>query len=94
MDGAAPSTPPQAFALHPGTPRRQDGLQAIPAPGHAAGGGGLIDTRAIGKLRTFSGKEEDWPPWAFVARGSAFVLRRLQGIRHKAWATWAHFRSC
>ncbi|CAK9052881.1 unnamed protein product, partial [Durusdinium trenchii] len=30
-----------AFALHPGTPRRQEGLQAIPGPGHAAGGRGL-----------------------------------------------------
>ena len=74
MDGAAPSTPPQAFALHPGTPRRQDGLQAIPGRGHAAGGGGLIDTRAIGKLRSFSCKEEDWPSWAFVARGYLNLL--------------------
>ena len=34
----------------------------------------LIDTRAIGKLRSFSGKEEDWPSWAFVARGYLNLL--------------------
>ncbi|CAE7029215.1 GIP [Symbiodinium sp. CCMP2592] len=32
------------------------------------GSGGLIDTKAYGKLRTFDGKEESWPTWAFVAR--------------------------
>lgn len=44
-------------------------MQQMMGPGFVVGGGGLIDTRAIGKLRMFSGKEEDWPLWAFVARG-------------------------
>ena len=35
---------------------------------------GLIDTRAIGKLRQFSGKEEDWAAWVFVARGYVNLL--------------------
>ena len=34
----------------------------------AIGAGGLIDTKAYGKLRTFDGKEESWATWSFVAR--------------------------
>ena len=34
----------------------------------------LIDTRAYGRLRTFSGKEEDWATWSFVARSYLDLL--------------------
>ena len=34
----------------------------------------LIDTRAYGCLRTFSGKEEDWATWSFVARSYLDLL--------------------
>ena len=34
----------------------------------------LIDTRAYGRLRTFSGKEEDWATWSFVARSDLDLL--------------------
>ena len=34
----------------------------------------LIDTKAYGKLRSFSGKEEDWTTWAFVARSYMDLL--------------------
>ncbi|OLQ03440.1 Retrovirus-related Pol polyprotein from transposon TNT 1-94 [Symbiodinium microadriaticum] len=37
------------------------------------GPGGLIDTKAYGKLRNFDGKEENWATWSFVAR-SYFTL--------------------
>eukprot|EP00435_Cladocopium_sp_Y103_P027470 s353_g6.t1 len=51
---------------------------ALSSPTAAAGGAGgsigLIDTRAIGKLRSFSGKDDDWPAWAFVARGYLNLL--------------------
>ena len=72
---AAPGTPPQAFASPVGgSPTAGGTLQQMMGPGFAVGGGGLIDTRAIGKLRMFNGKEEDWPPWAFVARGYLNLL--------------------
>ena len=35
--------------------------------------GGLIDTKAYGKLKSFDGKEEHWSTWSFVAR-SYFTL--------------------
>lgn len=34
----------------------------------------LIDAKAYGKLRTFSGKEEDWTTWAFLARSYMDLL--------------------
>eukprot|EP00435_Cladocopium_sp_Y103_P020520 s28_g5.t1 len=34
----------------------------------------LIDTKAIGRLRTFDGKEDSWPTWAFVARSYLCLL--------------------
>lgn len=34
----------------------------------------LIDTKAYGKLKTFSGKEEDWATWSFVARSYLALL--------------------
>ena len=73
---AAPGTPPQAFASPVGgSPSGGGTLQQMAGPGFAVGGGGgLIDTRAIGKLRMFNGKEEGWPPWAFVARGYLNLL--------------------
>lgn len=37
-------------------------------------GHSLIDTRAYGKLKTFSGKEEDWATWSFVARSYLDLL--------------------
>ena len=37
------------------------------------GPGGLIDTKAYGKLRSFDGKEDSWATWSFVAR-SYFTL--------------------
>ena len=37
-------------------------------------GHSLIDTRAYGKLRSFSGKEEDWATWSFVARSYLDLL--------------------
>ena len=51
--------------------------QATPGfVGSTTGGWGhsLIDTRAYGKLRTFSGKEEDWTTWSFVARSYLDLL--------------------
>ena len=50
----------------------------------AAPGVGLIDTRAIGKLRMFSGKDEDWPAWAFVARGYLNLLDPGYGTQIQA----------
>ena len=41
--------------------------------GPAVGPGGLIDTKAYGKLKQFDGKEENWATWCFVAR-SYFTL--------------------
>ena len=41
--------------------------------GPAVGPGGLIDTKAYGKLKQFDGKEENWVTWCFVAR-SYFTL--------------------
>ena len=43
------------------------------APASSAGPA-LIDTRAYGRLRTFSGKEEDWATWSFVARSYLDLL--------------------
>ena len=37
-------------------------------------GHSLIDTRAYGKLKSFSGKEEDWATWSFVARSYLDLL--------------------
>ena len=37
-------------------------------------GQSLIDTRAYGRLKTFSGKEEDWSTWSFVARSYLDLL--------------------
>ena len=34
----------------------------------------LIDTKAYGKLRTFSGKEDDWATWRLVARSYLALL--------------------
>ena len=48
-----------------------DGAQQAAGTGVGAGRP-LIDTRALGKLRSFSGKEEDWPTW--VARGYLNML--------------------
>ena len=48
-----------------------------PVPTGGIAGGGLIDTRAYGKLRSFNGKEEDWATWKFVAK-SYFNLLSTQ----------------
>ena len=62
MAGVGSGTPPQAFASPmAGSPSPGGALQQM-GPGFAVGGGGLIDTRAVGKLHMFSGKEGDWPP--------------------------------
>ena len=45
-----------------------------PTSGSVVRPGLLIDTKAYGKLRTFSGKEEDWTTWAFVARSYMDLL--------------------
>lgn len=37
-------------------------------------GHSLIETRACGRLRTFSGNEEDWATWSFVARSDLDLL--------------------
>ena len=37
-------------------------------------GHSLIDTRAYGRLKTFSGKEEEWCTWSFVARSYLDLL--------------------
>ena len=34
----------------------------------------LIDTKAYGRLRSFSGKEEEWATWSFVARSYLALL--------------------
>ena len=50
---------------------------ASPTGGGGAGSSSaptLIDTKAYGKLRTFSGKEEDWPTWSFVAKSYLSLL--------------------
>eukprot|EP00439_Symbiodinium_sp_Y106_P055594 s2127_g7.t1 len=43
----------------------------------AIGAGGMIDTKAYGKLRTFDGKEESWATCSFVARSYFGLLRAL-----------------
>ena len=39
-----------------------------PAPGPVTNAGGLLDTKAYRKLKSFDGKEEHWSTWSFVAR--------------------------
>lgn len=46
----------------------QAGATNYPQQPNQQWGHGLIDTRAYGKLKNFSGKEEDWSTWSFVAR--------------------------
>ena len=53
--------------------------QAQQLPGSSGGGGelsptALIDTRSLGKLRQFDGKEESWGTWSFVARSYLNLL--------------------
>ena len=68
---------PTARQGEPGRPSNT-GAATTPAPqGMVAAtqwGHGLIDTRTYGKLRSFSGKEEDWPTWSFVARSYTDLL--------------------
>ena len=49
-------------------------MAASPSGGGGGGGPSLIDTKAYGKLRTFSGKEDDWATWSFVARSYLALL--------------------
>ena len=75
---AAPLTPPQAFDL---AAAAADGFESPTSQPHPllpqpVPGPRLIDTKAIGKLRGFSGKDEDWPAWVFVARGYVHLLDR------------------
>ena len=49
-------------------------VSGSPAAGGVVRPGLLIDTKAYGKLRSFSGKEEDWTTWAFVARSYMDLL--------------------
>ena len=45
--------------------------------GHAGAGSSgttMIDTKAYGRFRTFSGKEEEWTTWVFVARSYMSLL--------------------
>ena len=55
---------------------------AHPLLPHAVAGPRLIDAKAIGKLKTFSGKEEDWPAWVFVARSYVHLLDHARLSRH------------
>ena len=75
---AAPVTPPLAFDMAAGA---ADGFESPTSQPHPllpqpVPGPRLIDTKAIGKLRAFSGKDEDWPAWVFVARGYVHLLDR------------------
>eukprot|EP00435_Cladocopium_sp_Y103_P016734 s3384_g4.t1 len=63
--GAASSARPMEPTFPPG---------GAPTVNATSWGSGLIDTRAYGKLKTFSGKEEDWATWAFVARSYLDLL--------------------
>ena len=74
----APVTPPQAFELAAAAAEGFESptSQAHPLLPQPAPGPRLIDTKAIGKLRAFSGKDEDWPAWVFVARGYVHLLDR------------------
>ena len=77
---AAPLTPPGAFSLGDSLAaaaeagllpqQAQQQQQSQPAlPAQQVGASGLIDTRAIGKLKSFSGAA-----WVFVARGYLNLL--------------------
>ena len=57
------STEQQANPFSPTSPTAAQATQSA-----QMGSGGLIDTKAYGKLRSFDGKEENWSTWAFVAR--------------------------
>lgn len=78
----APLTPPQlleeAATASAGfaSPATDHGHPLLPPP---VAGPRLIDAKAIGKLKTFSGKEEDWPAWVFVARSYVYFHRKLKG---------------
>eukprot|EP00435_Cladocopium_sp_Y103_P033607 s961_g8.t1 len=71
---------PRARAADPGQPSSPTAAGPAAGPPGAAmvgatqWGQGLIDTRAYRKLRTFSGKEEDWATWSFVARSYLDLL--------------------
>ena len=82
---AAPLNAPGAFSLGDSLAaaaeagllpqQAQQQQQAQPAlPAQQVGASGLIDARAIGKLKSFSGKEEEWAAWVFVARGYLNLL--------------------
>ena len=43
-------------------------------PSTSGWGHSLIDTRAYGRLKSFSGKEEEWSTWSFVARSYLDLL--------------------
>ena len=75
----APVTPPQAFELAAAAAEGFESptSQAHPLLPQQAPG---PDTKAIGKLRAFSGKDEDWPAWVFVARGYVHLLDRAYRI--------------
>lgn len=55
------------------------GFAAAAEPTSPTGGSQLIDTKAIGKLRAFDGKEESWPTWSFVARSYFRLLDQELG---------------
>eukprot|EP00439_Symbiodinium_sp_Y106_P052723 s3817_g7.t1 len=57
------STELQANPFSPTSPTATQAAQHV-----QMGSGGLIDTKAYGKLRSFDGKEESWSTWPFVAR--------------------------
>ena len=70
----APPTPAAAFTLTNGLQMAGGQPQQTQPPAQQARGTGLINTRAVGKPKSFSGKEEGWAAWVFVARGYLDLL--------------------
>ena len=73
-DAVPPQSDDSELFGSPRNPLSREVPVAGAGPSTSGWGHSLIDTRAYGRLKSFSGKEEEWSTWSFVARSYLDLL--------------------